>query len=146
MISLRKYKFHLVFLSISVFIILLDQITKFLAVKFNPQIDFRLFLIHLVKNTGAGFGILKDYNYLLTFISLAVALAVILMYNKIPQKIFPQICSALFLGGVAGNLIDRLFRQFVVDFIDFKFWPAFNIADMCISIAVIGLIIYFWRE
>lgn len=146
MVILKKYRSQFLFFSIVVAVALLDQFAKYFVVKFNPQIDFRLFLIHLIKNTGAGFGILKDHNYLLTFISLAVALAVILMYNKIPQKIFPQICSALFLGGIIGNLIDRLFRQFVVDFIDFKFWPAFNIADAAISIAVIGLVIYFWRE
>ena len=59
---------------------------------------------------------------------------------------YAQYLFALFLGGVIGNLIDRAFRGYVIDFISFKFWPAFNIADACISIAVIGLIIYFWKK
>jgi len=65
-------------------------------------------------------------------------------YKRIPQKY--HIFVALILGGTIGNLIDRLFRGFVVDFIDFSFWPAFNIADMAISIGAIFLIILLIKD
>ena len=52
----------------------------------------------------------------------------------------------LFLGGVVGNMFDRLIRGRVVDFIDFTYWPAFNVADAALTVSAIGLVIYFWNE
>ncbi len=146
MVDLNKYRPQLLFWLVCLLILLLDQFTKYLIFIYQPELDFQLFLIHFVQNTGAGFGILKDQIHILAFISLVVALIIILFYGKIPKRIAPQLFSALFLGGVVGNLIDRLFRRYVIDFIDFKIWPAFNLADASISIAVIGLIIYFWKK
>ena len=79
-------------------------------------------------------------------ISLIVAAGVVLYYKKIPKNKWEQVLFALFLGGVIGNLIDRLFRKFVIDFLDFSFWPAFNIADACITVSVIGLIVYYMKK
>ena len=56
----------------------------------------------------------------------------------------PQLLWGVFLGGVIGNLVDRLMRGVVIDFIDLGFWPAFNIADAAITVSTIGLIIYYW--
>jgi signal peptidase II len=53
---------------------------------------------------------------------------------------------SLFLAGTVGNLLDRLILRYVIDFIDFGFWPAFNIADSAISIAAVGLIIFYIYE
>ncbi|MEK6846425.1 MAG: signal peptidase II [Nanoarchaeota archaeon] len=53
---------------------------------------------------------------------------------------------ALFLGGALGNLMDRWLRGFVIDFIDLKFWPVFNVADAAITVSVIGLVIYYWKR
>jgi len=146
MVNLKKKKIQLFFLSVVSLTILLDQLTKYLIYKFNPQLDLGLLMIHFIKNTGAGFGILSSQIYLLAFISLVVSLVMILIYPKVPKKYLPQFFYALFLGGVMGNLLDRLFRRFVIDFLDFIYWPTFNLADMAISIAALGLIIYFWRE
>ena len=63
--------------------------------------------------------------------------------RKRKEQILPVI---LIVSGLLGNLIDRVFRGFVVDFIDFKFWPVFNIADSCIFIGVIWLIIVILKE
>lgn len=143
----KKHKSSLFYFSGLVFlIVLLDQLTKYLVLKSQLQINFKIFTLHLVKNTGAGFGLLKNQTLLLTIISILVTLFVIYYYKKIPKQPFPQIFTALFLAGVIGNLIDRLFRKFVIDFIDFHFWPAFNLADACITISAIGLIIYFWKK
>ena len=120
--------------------------SKFLVFKFKPNWDLAILKIQFIQNTGAGFGILKGQTFLLGIVSLIVALAVIFYYKKIPKEKLSQILFAGFLGGVIGNLIDRFFRKFVIDFINFGFWPAFNIADACISVSVIGLIIVFWKK
>ena len=134
------------FLAVSLLTVLLDQSSKYAVDKIRPEWNLGFLSIHFVHNTGAGFGILKGQMGLLAFISALVALAVIFFYHKIPQEKIPQILFGLFLGGVVGNLIDRTFRGYVIDFFDLSFWPVFNIADMAISISVIGLVLYFWKK
>lgn len=131
-----------VFWITSAVIIALDQISKILVDKFQPQSAY----FHLVQNTGAGFGILKGQTPWLALISLIVALAVIINYRKIPAQRFPQLLWGLFLGGVVGNLIDRALRGYVIDFIDLQVWPAFNVADAAITVAVIGLVWWYGKE
>lgn len=133
----RCFFFLIVFL-----IVLADQLTKFLVLWFSPRLTKAFFSIHLVKNTGAAFGLLKGQTFLLSLFSLLVVFLVIYYYRKISQQTTPFLLTAFFLGGVLGNLIDRLFRGFVVDFIDFSFWPAFNLADLTVTLAAAGLI--FW--
>ena len=131
--------FNIIIISV---VILLDQLTKYLISLNMPEWKVGFFSIHLIKNTGAGFGILQEYTFGLALISLIVALAILVFYKKIPQKIIPQFLFALFFSGVVGNLIDRIARGYVIDFLDFSFWPAFNVADAAITVAVVGIIIY----
>ena len=133
-------------MTITLIVVLLDQLTKFLIYKFKPNWDLLILKIQFIQNTGAGFGILKGQTFWLGIISLIVALGIIFSYNRIPKEKWIQVLFATFLGGVIGNLIDRFFRKFVIDFINFGFWPAFNIADACISVSVVGLVIYFWKK
>ncbi len=142
----KKYKLAVLFAAVSLGVILIDQVSKYFIEVVKPQLQWSFLTLHYVQNTGAGFGILQNHTGILTAISFVVALAVVLLYKKIPPKKIPQLLFALFLGGVLGNFIDRLWRGYVIDFIDLSFWPAFNVADMAISIAVIGLIVYFWKE
>ncbi|HLD40168.1 MAG TPA: signal peptidase II, partial [Candidatus Nanoarchaeia archaeon] len=128
------------------FTVLLDQLTKFYIASKMPEWKLGFLLIHFVDNTGAGFGILKGQMAILAIISAVVAMGVIYFYHKIPKEKITQALFGLFLGGVTGNLIDRILRQYVVDFIDVGFWPVFNIADMAISVSVIGLVLYFWKK
>jgi len=146
MVGFKKYKTEIFFFSLTALIILLDQLTKYLVLKFQPFINLKLFTLHLIKNTGAGFGLLKDHTYILAIISAIVAIVIIYIYPSIPKKRFIQTATALFLAGTLGNLIDRLARKFVIDFIDFSFWPAFNLADISITLGAIGLVIYFWKK
>lgn len=141
----ERKKEYWFFVIVATLVVILDQLLKWFILKVNPEWNWSVFEIHLVTNTGAGFGILQDKTLLLAMFSLVVALVIIWNYRKIPKECFAQFCVALFLGGVIGNLIDRVFRREVIDFIDFKFWPAFNLADSAISIAVAGLIWYSWR-
>jgi signal peptidase II len=131
---------------ITFLIIAFDQLTKYLIQLYQPHWNLKIFEITFIKNTGAGFGILRNQTFFLGIISLIVAVTLIVYYKRIPKEKNQQILFALFLGGVIGNLIDRFFRNYVIDFISFSFWPAFNIADSALTISVIGIVIYFWKK
>jgi len=141
---LRRKEF--LFIVVTLIVILLDQLSKYLIFTFKPNLKLVILKIQFIQNTGAGFGILKGQTFFLAIVSLIVALGVIIYYKKIPKEKYVQILFAVFLGGVVGNLIDRLFRKFVIDFINFGWWPAFNIADACISVSVVGLVMYYWKK
>jgi len=142
----KRFPFLKWFFIIALATVVLDQILKYFVLLKNPNWQINILNIHLVYNTGAGFGILQNNTFLLSLISLLVVLAIIVFYRKISPEKLPQILFALFLGGAVGNFLDRTFRKTVIDFIDFQFWPAFNIADIAISAATIGLIIYYWKK
>ncbi len=143
-------KKHLRFISAASTIAILDQITKYLVVKLQPTGDGGFFQISFIKNTGAGFGILPGQNSLLAIISTIVAMAIMFYYLKSPPELQQEkkiyLLYAVLLGGIIGNLIDRLVYGYVIDFLHFSFWPAFNIADTSISLSIIGLIYYYWKE
>jgi signal peptidase II len=134
------WKYFIIFVCILVG----DQWTKQLAYTNKPYIDFGFFAINLTTNTGAGFGILKDSNLLLLFVAVMV-LGLILFFNdKIPKK--GQLPLWIISAGIIGNIIDRIFRGYVVDMIDFKWWPVFNIADSALCIGVIWLAIVLMKQ
>ncbi len=141
-----NYSFQRIFVLTAFAVLVVDQFLKYVVLLSTPTLTFSLFSIHLVQNTGAGFGILKDHTPWLAIISLIVALAVIYYYPKLSTEKIPQFFWGLFLGGVIGNLLDRILRGAVVDFIDVGFWPAFNVADAAITVAVIALIVYEWKK
>ena len=133
----------------SLLIILLDQITKFIT---SNIIDYResfilipnILKITLEKNTGAAFSLFSNSTSLLSFISLIVSGAlIIILWKFTPRSKFNTIALPLLLGGSLGNGIDRLFKGFVVDIfelIPFNF-PIFNVADIAINIAVLFIIL-----
>ena len=147
---LMKKNISVIF-SITLFIILLDQLTKYLTSKYmalhqsTPIIKNILHLTY-IQNTGAGFGILKGWNTILIFISLIIIGVILFYFDRIIKEKQIHIPIALILGGAIGNLIDRIFLGHVIDFIDFRIWPAFNVADSCITIGALWLIIYFWKK
>jgi len=146
MVKTEEKKYLWLFLSIALLTIFLDQISKYYVAVFRPEWKLGFLSIHFVQNTGAGFGILKGQMAILAIISTIVLMGTIFFYNKIPKEKLVQALFGLFLGGVAGNLIDRILRELVVDFIDVGFWPVFNIADAAISVSAIGLVLYYWKE
>ncbi len=107
---------------IIILLILLDQLTKY--------------LFGNVKNYGAAFGILQGYTTFLIIVSLAV-IVICFYYYKYKNL---RLGLSFILAGAIGNLIDRIFLDYVRDFIDLKFWPVFNLADMFNVIGVILLI------
>lgn len=135
-----------IFSVVAVSVVLVDQLLKYLVLYFQPQQDWGWLAIHLVTNTGAGFGLFADKTIWLALVSFFVAAGILYSYRYIPKQYSIQILFALFLGGVVGNFIDRAFRGYVIDFIDLKWWPAFNVADAALTISAIGLVIYYWYE
>lgn len=133
---------HLRFWSIVIIVFLLDRITKLLILNYIPLNSsiaiFSFFSLTHVLNTGTAFGLLKNAQWFFLIFASAVSAFIIVKYQTFQPKI--QLLSALVLAGALGNLFDRLFYGAVIDFINFSFWPAFNIADSAISIAVVLLL------
>lgn len=140
----------LTFASIAAIVFALDQITNVIIERVKPSLDFGFLSIHYTTNTGAAFSMFQGKNILLTLLSvMAIAVIIyIIFFSKNKDKISKGILcfSALLFGGALGNLADRLIYGFVIDFIDFKFWPAFNVADIAITIGVIGLLYLIYKE
>ncbi len=104
-------------------------------------------IVHLtlVHNTGTAFGLFQDKNFFFVILSVVViaGLAVLsLKEGKKSDSVFSWVPLVLLLGGAVGNLIDRLRFGYVIDFIDFRFWPVFNIADSCITVGIVWLLFY----
>ena len=131
----------------TVFIVVLDRITKaffsdLLNVGESLPIIRNVLHMTLVHNTGVAFGLFKDRGAV--FILIAVVAIVLLIINIYYYRQNDQILSrtyilgfSLILSGAIGNLIDRVTYGYVIDFIDFRFWPVFNIADSAITIGAI---------
>jgi signal peptidase II len=94
-----------------------------------------IFHLTLVYNRGAAFGILKNQAPLFIITSLVAVVLIYLNYKKNREKksFSYDLSLALILAGALGNLIDRLFLGYVIDFLDFRIWPVFNIADSAIT-------------
>ena len=147
----NKNKYIAVF-SIAFFIVLIDQLAKFLvktSFQLSQSIPIIKNIFHLtyIHNFGAGFGILQQQKWILVFISITVIGIIFYYLDKIKKKgLLLQILMGFTLGGTIGNLIDRLFYGYVIDFLDFRIWPIFNFADSFVSIGIIGLIVYLWNK
>jgi signal peptidase II len=97
-----------------------------------------------VSNSGAAFGILQGQTVFLVATSLVGVAAIVLYYMFPPMEHgLLRVALALQFGGAAGNLIDRVRTGEVTDFINFRYWPAFNVADSCISIGVATIFVFF---
>lgn len=127
-------------------LIFLDQLSKYFAYDAKPSFSVigNILRIDYIQNTGTIFGLLENSN--IVFIVLAFVLCIVIcmyMKYKIEKKSITYKCLKLILAGGIGNLIDRIFRGFVVDFISLKFVGVFNFAD---SYIVIGVIILLFME
>ena len=143
---INKIQTKLYFLSVSIFVILIDQFTKYLMFnnykKFLNK-DLLLFRLDFVKNYGAAFNIFSGSRIFLSFISIIFSILLIyLMFTKNNLKIIDLYSYSFILGGTIGNGIDRILKGFVIDFINLNIinFPVFNIADIFINIGFIFLL------
>ena len=127
------------FFLLPLIIVLADASTKYYFR--SNTIDIGFLSLHFVKNYGAAFGILQNQKLFLLIIPI-VALFIIAYYLRSMKKENTLFYALLLLlGGTIGNLIDRIFFGYVIDFIDLGFWPVFNIADAANSIAALFIIL-----
>ena len=143
---INKIQTKLYFLSLSIFIVLIDQTTKYLMF-FNYKTfinkDFILFRLDFVKNYGAAFNIFSGSRIFLSFISIIFSILLIyLILKKNTLKSIDFYSYSFILGGTIGNGMDRILKGFVIDFINLNIinFPVFNIADISINIGFIFLI------
>ncbi len=124
----------------------LDQLSKFLSTKYlspdqSMPVIGGVFHLTLIHNRGAAFGVLKGQVYL--FILMAViCVALISLYLNRQRRKRPSLYNislGFILAGALGNLIDRLCFGYVIDFLDFRIWPVFNVADSAITVGAILL-------
>src|SRR5437773_3636269 len=138
----------------------LDQWTKQLVLRFVSSEgpgrivipDF--FNLVNVTNTGAAFGSFKNNNtFFIVISSVALLVVLALLIQRRAPDVWRDVSLALLLAGILGNLTDRLLYRHVIDFLLFDLhipyahpWPAFNVADSCISVAVVLFIIHSFHK
>lgn len=133
-----KKKF--LFFTAILIVVFLDQLTKYL-------IKNRIVNITFITNSGSLWGIFQGSAMILIWLSIVIIGVFLYNFDKIQKSHFlVKLSSGLIVGGAIGNLIDRFIYKAVIDFIDFGWFPSFNIADSAISIGVVLFIIYFLFE
>ena len=142
----NNIKTKLYFVSLSIFIVIIDQFTKYLML-YNKELfinrDFLLFKLDFIKNYGAAFNIFSGSRIFLSLISILFSILLIyLIFKKNTLNSFDIYSYSFILGGTIGNGIDRIYKGFVVDFINLNIinFPVFNIADISINIGFILLL------
>lgn len=141
---------------LSIILLIIDQVSKILVVKLidlNHSIVLikNFFYLTYTHNTGAAFSILTGQRLFLILVAITILIILFnyLRKNKV-EEILDKIAFSLIIGGSLGNLIDRIVRGYVVDFIDTKIFgynfPIFNLADTFIVIGVFLLIIILSRK
>ncbi|MHB8105719.1 MAG: signal peptidase II [Dehalococcoidales bacterium] len=142
----------IVFGSVAVFVVIADQLTKALIrASLAPGevlFDIGFFRIIHLQNTGAAFGILRGHSLTILIVAIIGCIAILMLVFLLRSRwsflesMWVRVGMGLVMGGTLGNnIIDRLRQGYVTDFLDFKIWPAFNLADASVTVGVI-IIIY----
>lgn len=144
-------KFFLISLAVAIVFFILDQLTKELVVRLMTLherivVINGFFNITSVRNNGAAWNMLAGRQWFLLLIAFAAVAGIVFFFQKLTCGFKERVFALLLLcSGVLGNCVDRLFRNAVVDFLEFHvgrfYWPSFNIADTCICVGVFLFII-----
>ena len=140
---------------VALLIVVLDQLTKWLVVTNIPYggswspwewLSPYARIVHW-SNTGVAFGMLQGMNPVFIGLAILVSGAIIYYYQQIDKKDWLiRLALMMELGGAIGNLIDRIRYGHVIDFISIGRFPVFNIADSCITVGVVVLLIGVWVQ
>lgn len=148
----RNILMNVYFLVSAACIMAADQATKHLItlkIPVNSSLEIVpgfLYITH-VRNSGAAFGMFQSYTRVLTIISIVAIVLIILLKSILKlNSVFYNISLGFILGGALGNLVDRYLVGEVTDFINFKFFPVFNVADSFIFIGFFLIIILILKE
>lgn len=143
------FKSNIILLGWSVFVVIIDQITKIVVKNFMQEKDSisvigDIIRLTYIKNPGMAFGIQIGGKLFYTiFASMACVIILVYLFRLKPENFWARFALASILGGAIGNLIDRIIYSEVVDFIDIRIirWPVFNFADIAVTIGMIILIV-----
>lgn len=129
---------------VAVAVVVADQITKAIVRAEIPRFDsVDLFLgiefVH-TRNTGVAFSLFSDGGAIVVVIAVVALVALLAFFVFNIHKRLVWLPTGLLVGGAAGNLIDRIRIGAVTDFVKFPHFPAFNVADACITVGVVALI------
>jgi signal peptidase II len=130
--------------ALTIAVVAADQASKAL-VRANVDLGARdgvfpgLEIVH-TRNSGVAFGLFSGGGILLVIVGIASVVALLAFFATHSRRPLVWLPTGLLLGGAAGNLIDRLHQGYVTDFIDPVLWPAFNLADTCITLGVVSLL------
>ncbi len=150
----KSPRLYFVYAAIVALTVAIDQLTKWLAVKYLMSVDTVPLIkdvLHLtyVENTGAAFGMMKDKRWVFMTVSVIAIAAIAVVIGKYGRElVFASVCLSMVLGGGIGNMIDRTLLGYVVDFIDFRLinFAVFNGADSFVCVGAGLLIIYLIRD
>jgi signal peptidase II len=136
---------RIAFAVVAVLVFVLDRVTKTLVmtqVPFGTEVPVLGHFLGIanVHNSGAAFGILPAGSGFFLLASILVAIGLVVYVARMPNNLWTDTVLGLIMGGTLGNGYDRIMFGTVTDFINFHFWPVFNVADAAISVGVIGLI------
>ena len=149
---MMKERKNLIIFSTALIVLILDQLTKFQirsTFRANESVPLIKNFLHFtyITNTGTAWGLFRGFNIFFIIFSVAVIFAIFYFKKQIKEsQKSMQVAFGLLLGGTLGNFADRIFLGTVTDFIDFRIWPVFNVADSAISISVVVLVFLMWRE
>lgn len=142
-------------LAVGGIILLLDQVSKTMVRIYLPLGDFwspwrwlipYARLVH-ISNAGAAFGMLPRLRDIFTILSIVVVIAILYYFPKVPRNDWMlRLAMGLEFGGALGNLADRLTQGYVTDFISIGRFPVFNVADACISLGVVIMVLSLWSR
>lgn len=134
-----------------ILLVIFDQFTKYLALaklKGKESVDIIKNVLELeyLENRGAAFGMLQNQRVFFVILTVAMLVGIVYLFLKTPKtvKYLPiRICAIFITAGAIGNLIDRILRGFVVDFIYFSLidFPIFNVADIYVTVTFFVLIL-----
>ncbi|MBQ6322394.1 MAG: signal peptidase II [Lachnospiraceae bacterium] len=155
----KAYPFS-VMLAMTALLITVDQVSKCLAQAFLSENDGiallpGVFHLQYLENRGAAFGILGHMQWLFILFALAISIPGIVLLKRLSRMSahyrLLQLAVSLLTAGALGNLIDRLFRHYVIDFLYFKLidFPIFNVADICVCLgcgALVLLLLFFYND
>lgn len=140
----------MIYIFICTLLVIIDQITKVLVYNhiYNGEITIikDIFSLTYVENYGAAWGILSEYDFFLKLLPPILVLVIFFyIYRYKPSKI-ETFSGILVISGALGNFIDRIRLGFVIDFFDFKIWPVFNFADICIVVGCLLMVLTLFRK
>lgn len=153
---MKKYFWDYVFLlTIALIIVILDQWTKNMVRTLIPLgqswspwswLEPYVRIVHW-QNTGAAFGMFQRFGMVFTVLAFIVSIGILYYYPQVPRKDWAmRLAMAMMLGGAVGNLIDRLIQGTVTDFVSVGTFAVFNVADACISVGTLILILALWNS